>query len=97
MLLRSDNYDDLYLNFRWNIPEFYNIASGTIDKIEYSNRTALINILQDGQSEIWSFLDIKKSANKLANAFDGLGIPHDARVGIILGQCPETAIAHGLF
>ena len=55
MLLRSDNYDDLYLNFRWNIPEFYNIASGTIDKIEYSNRTALINILQDGKSEIWSF------------------------------------------
>ena len=94
MLLRSDNYEDLNLNFRWNIPEFYNIASGTIDKIEYSNRTALINILQDGQSEIWSFLDIKKSANKLANAFDGLSIPHDARVGIILGQCPETAIAH---
>mgnify|MGYP000187841493 CR=1 FL=1 len=94
MLLRSDNYENLYLNFRWNIPEFYNIASGTIDKIEYSDRTALINILQDGQSEIWSFLDIKKSANKLANAFDGLGIPHDARVGIILSQCPETAIAH---
>ena len=94
MLLKSNNYDDLYLNFRWNIPEFYNIASGTIDKIEYSNRAALINILNDGKSEIWTFLDIKKSANKLANAFDGLGIPHDARVGIILGQCPETAIAH---
>ena len=94
MLLKSNNYDDLYLNFRWNIPEFYNIASGTIDKIEYSNRTALINILQNGKFEVWSFLDIKKSANRLANAFDGLGIPNDARVGIILGQCPETAIAH---
>ena len=53
MLLRSDNYEDLY-SIRWNIPEFYNIASGTIDKIEYNNRTALTNILQDGQSEIWS-------------------------------------------
>ena len=52
MLLKSNNYDDLYLNFRWNIPEFYNIASGTIDKIEYSNRAALINILNDGKSEI---------------------------------------------
>jgi acetyl-CoA synthetase len=94
MLLRSINYDDLYSNFRWDIPQFYNIASDTIDRDEYSHRTALINFLNDGNLENWSFLDIRRSANKLANAFDGLNVPCDARVGIVLGQCPETAIAH---
>jgi len=94
MLLRSNNYDDLYSNFRWEIPKFYNIAADTIDKNEFSHRIALINFLSDGTTENWSFLDLKRSANKLANAFDALNVPNNARVGIILGQCPETAIAH---
>ena len=60
MLLRSINYDDLYSNFRWDIPQFYNIASDTIDRDEYSHRTALINFLNDGNLENWSFLDIRR-------------------------------------
>ena len=94
MLLKLNNYDDLYSTFKWNIPEYYNIASDTVDKVLYKNRTALFNILNNGKIEKWSFLDIKRSANKLANAFDYLNLEHNARVGIILGQCPETAISH---
>ena len=94
MLLKLNNYDDLYSTFRWNIPEFYNIASDTVDKEAFSNRTALLNVLDDGKIEKWSFLDIRRSANKLANVFDHLHLQHNARVGIILGQCPETAISH---
>ncbi len=94
MLLRLNNYDDLYSRFKWNIPELYNIASDTVDKEFYSNRTALINFLDNGKVEKWSFLDIRRSANKLANAFDHLNLEYNARVGIILGQCPETAISH---
>ena len=52
MLLRSNNYDDLYSNFRWEIPKFYNIAADTIDKNEFSHRIALINFLSDGRTEI---------------------------------------------
>jgi hypothetical protein len=47
------------LTFRWNIPQFYNIASDTIDRVEYSHRTALINFLNEGNLETWSFLDIR--------------------------------------
>ena len=43
-------------NFKWNIPEFYNIASDTVDQDIYQNRIALINFLQDGKIEKWSFL-----------------------------------------
>ena len=94
MLQKLNNFEELYLNFKWNIPEFYNIASDTVDQDIYQNRTALINFLQDGKIEKWSFLDIKRYSNKLANVFDHFNIETNARVGIILGQCPETAIAH---
>ena len=94
MLQKLNNFDELCLTFKWNIPEFYNIASDTVDQDIYQNRIALINFLQDGKIEEWSFVDIKRSANKLANIFDHFHLEANARVGIILGQCPETAIAH---
>ena len=94
MLQKLNNFEELCLSFKWNIPEFYNIASDTVDQDIYQNRIALINFLQDGKIEKWSFFDIKKSSNKLANVFDHFNLEANARVGIILGQCPETAIAH---
>ena len=94
MLQKLNNFEELCLSFKWNIPEFYNIASDTVDQNIYQNRIALINFLQDGKIEEWSFVDIKRSANKLANVFDHFHLEANARVGIILGQCPETAIAH---
>ena len=94
MLQKLNNFEELCLSFKWNIPEFYNIASDTVDQNIYQNRIALINFLQDGKIEEWSFVDIKRYANKLANVFDHFHLEANARVGIILGQCPETAIAH---
>ena len=94
MLQKLNNFEELCLSFKWNIPEFYNIASDTVDQDNYKNRIALINFLQDGKIEEWSFVDIKRYANKLANVFDHFHLEANARVGIILGQCPETAIAH---
>lgn len=94
MLKKLNNFEELSLTFKWNIPEFYNIASDTVDQDNYQNRIALINFLQDGKIEEWSFIDIKRSANKLANVFDHFHLEANARVGIILGQCPETAVAH---
>ncbi len=94
MLQKLNNFEELCLSFKWNIPEFYNIASDTVDQDIYQNRIALINFLQDSKIEEWSFVDIKRSANKLANVFDHFHLEANARVGIILGQCPETAIAH---
>ena len=94
MLQKLNNFDELCLTFKWNIPEFYNIASDTVDQDIYQNRIALINFLQEGKIEKWSFFDIKKSSNKLANVFNHFNLEANARVGIILGQCPETAIAH---
>ena len=94
MLLKSNNYEHLYKSFKWKIPSYFNIAKSTIDKKEYQNRTALIDVLDNGKIQNWSFADIKKHSNKLANVFDHFQLDSNARVGIVLGQCPETAISH---
>ena len=55
MLQKLNNFEELCLSFKWNIPEFYNIASDTVDQDNYKNRIALINFLQDGKIEAVSY------------------------------------------
>mgnify|MGYP001262965118 FL=1 len=94
MLPKILNYDHLYNTFNLNIPLKFNIASATIDKFANTNRIALKNIKLNGELENLSFGFIQKKSNQLANALDNLNLNRNDRVGIILGQCPETLISH---
>jgi len=94
MLPKSLNYDHLYNTFNLNIPPKFNIASATIDKFAKTNRIALKNLKYNGEFENLSFRFIQKKSNQLANALDNLNLNKNDRVGIILGQCPETLISH---
>ncbi len=94
MLPKSLNYDHLYNTFNLNIPLKFNIASATVDKFSNTDRIALKNIKSNGELENLSFRFIQKKSNQLANALDNLNLNKNDRVGIILGQCPETLISH---
>ncbi len=94
MLPKSLNYDHLYNIFNINIPHKFNIASVTIDKFANTTRIALKNLKYNGELENLSFRFIQKKSNQLANALDNLNLNKNDRVGIILGQCPETLISH---
>ena len=59
-----------------------------------SGRLALIYEAPDGTVERFTFDDLKRLSNRCANALAGLGIGRGDRVGILLPQRPETAIAH---
>ena len=49
MLTEASNYDDLYRDFRWDIPVRFNIASACCDRhADGTNRTALIYVDEDG-------------------------------------------------
>ena len=94
MLPRYKNYQKLYNNFKLEIPKFFNIAEATVDKFSNTNRIALKNIFNDGSVKYFTFNEIFKKSNKLANALDYLGLKARDRVGVLLGQCPETLISH---
>ena len=95
MLQKRSTYNEVYEGFRWNIPEFYNIGVDVCDKwADERYRLALIYEDEGGRTEKFTFWDIKNLSNRLANALRANGVASGDRIGILLPQCPETAIAH---
>ena len=95
MLQKKSTYNEVYEGFHWNIPEFYNIGIDVCDKwADERYRLALIYEDEGGRTEKFTFWDIKNLSNRLANALRANGVARGDRIGILLPQCPETAIAH---
>ena len=95
MLKRADSYKEVYDSFRWDIPERYNIGVDICDKwANQRYRLALIYEDEKGVERKWTFWELKRLSNQLSNALIAHGIGRGDRVGILLPQCPETAISH---
>ena len=95
MLKRSETYEEVCRSFRWQIPEFYNIGTDICDRWAHQRgRLALIYEDEDGLVEKYTFQDLKTLSNKLANVLTLSGVSLGDRMGILLPQCPETAISH---
>lgn len=95
MLIRKSTYEEVYNSFQWLIPKYYNIGIDICDKwAEERGRLALIYEDENGKTEKYTFWDIKRLSDKLANALKAFGVEREDRVGILLPQCPETALSH---
>ncbi len=95
MLKPGKTYEDVYNAFRWQIPEFYNIGVDICDKwADQGNRLALIYEDEDGRVDRYTFRELKNLSNKLANGLQVSNIGIGDRLGILLPQCPETALSH---
>ncbi|MCZ6680503.1 MAG: AMP-binding protein [Candidatus Poribacteria bacterium] len=81
--------------FRWNIPEYFNIAHEVCDKhTAIRDEVALWYETAHGHEQSFTFGQIQEFSNRFANALIDLGLTRGDRVGIILPQRPETAISH---
>jgi acetyl-CoA synthetase len=95
MLKSGQTYDEVYNAFQWDVPEFYNIGVDICDKwADQRYRLALIYQDENGHVAKYTFWDLKRLSNRLANGFKSAGINPADRIGILLPQCPETAISH---
>ena len=95
MLPSASSYEDLRARFRWQVPARYNIGVDVCDKwADGGDRLALIYRQADGGETRYSFLDLKRLSNRLANVLAAKGVGPGDRVGVLLPQAPETAIAH---
>lgn len=95
MLQPGKTYDEVCNGFRWEIPETYNIGLDICDKwARQRYRLALIFENEDGRIEKYTFWDLKNLSNKFANGLNAYGVAKGDRIGILLPQCPETAISH---
>ncbi len=95
MLKPGKTYDEVYNSFEWKIPEFYNIGVDICDKWAHQRyRLALIFEDEKGQTERYTFWDLKRLSNRLANGLKAQGLERGDRFGIMLPQSPEAGIAH---
>jgi acetyl-CoA synthetase len=94
-MLRGRTYEEICHNFKWRIPKFYNVGVDVCDKwASHRGRLALIYVSPDEKELRYTFHELKKISNQLANALAANGIGCSDRVGILLPQRPETLISH---
>ncbi|MFQ5468583.1 MAG: AMP-binding protein, partial [Kiloniellaceae bacterium] len=99
MLPAGESYQDVRARFRWRVPARYNMGVDVCDKwAGDADRLALIHVRDPGHSgppvARYTFRDLARQSNRLANALTARGIARGDRIGILLPQAPETAIAH---
>src|SRR5215472_4201166 len=89
------HYTEVYARFRWQLPTNFNIGVDVCDRhADDPSRLAMIYEDDTGQVSTHTFAEFRARSNQLAHAFIRLGITRGDRVGIILSQRPETAVAH---
>lgn len=96
MLPKVNTYERLCIDFRWDIPEHYNIGFDACDKWAEADpeRTALIIAEDNGDAKYVSFADLKQISNKISNLLKSKQIAIGDRVGVLLPQGLETAASH---
>ena len=82
--------------FRWQVPEFYNMAEAVCDRWAAIDpaRLALLEISASGTVTPVSYGALRDRSNRLANVLSRKGVQRGDRVAILLPQSREVAEAH---
>ena len=94
---RRDDYRALYDEFRWHVPEHFNLADVCCGRWARSpataDRVAVHTEHEDGRRASYSYAYIQAEADRLSRALRALGVARGDRVGIVMPQRIETVIA----
>lgn len=90
-----DEYQVMYSNFQWEVPEHLNISEVCCHRWAGDNsRTAIFYEDSSGYTEILTYTKLMENSNRLSNLLKRLNISRGERVAVVLPQRCETAIAH---
>eukprot|EP00026_Physarum_polycephalum_P003357 Phypoly_transcript_03367.p1 GENE.Phypoly_transcript_03367~~Phypoly_transcript_03367.p1 ORF type:complete len:622 (+),score=98.47 Phypoly_transcript_03367:532-2397(+) len=98
-LLKNDarNYDEVYNNFKFNVPEYFNIGHEICDKFFPKHEFAEAIIIHDDNAKnpkVYTYGDLHRLSNMFANVLNVKGVKQGDRIAVYLGQTPETVISH---
>src|SRR5215813_967631 len=95
MLTEAKTYDELYRNFRWDVPARFNMATACCDRYaDGSGRLALIYVDEDGGTTRTSFDEVADASRRFANVLRADGVVRGDRVAVFLSQSLELPIVH---
>lgn len=96
MLERREEYDALFKDFRWQIPDRFNIGTACSNQwaAREPDRTALIEHVPGGNARTLSYRQLADDSDRLASWLTHHGIDRGDRIAIMLPQCFAVAIVH---
>ncbi len=96
LIAQIGDWDAMRENFRWRVPERFNIAERCCDSWAESDprRVAIIHVGEDGAVRPWDYGRLRLAADGLAASLHARGVRRGDRVAVLLPQCPEVMIAH---
>ena len=96
MLGEGRDWQALRQGFRWRVPERFSIVEACCDSWAQAEpeRLALIELGEAGAARRWSYGELKRASDRLANAFAARGLRRGERVAVLLPQGPAVLIAH---
>ena len=91
----ESGFDDICRSFTWQIPASFNIAAAVCDRHrDICHRPALLCETASGTKAQYSFADLYRLSNQLANVFLSMGVGPGDRIAILLPQRVETGLCH---
>ena len=90
------NYQKEFENWKWNIPEKYNMGYDVVDKHTKTNKKNKIALFWEnaaGDTEKFTFLDMKHLTDKFGNTLKNLGFKKGDRYLIRLPNLPEFQVS----
>src|SRR3984885_8234359 len=95
MLTETSDYDTLYRNFRWDIPERFNMATACCDRhADGTGKLALIYVDENGGTQRYSFDEVSAMSHRFSNVLKSDGLVRGDRVAVFLSQSLELPVAH---
>ena len=96
LLTPAETYEEVYAAFAWDIPDRVNMGVQVSDRhaARTPDRPALIVAAPDTPARTYTFRDLARLSNRLANVFAAMGLKPGDRMGILLSQSVEAAVAH---
>src|SRR5689334_11391240 len=89
------SYPQACREFRWDLPEFYNIGVDVSDRncSHSADEPAIIEETPSGTVRIVTFRDLRDHSNRFANVLAGRGCRRGDRIAILLPQTADHATA----
>ncbi|KAB2382700.1 AMP-binding protein [Actinomadura montaniterrae] len=90
LLAHRDDYATAYEKFRWPVLTGFNWALDWFDRIAEGNDSPALWIVQeDGAEERYSFAEMARRSNQVANLLRGAGVRRGDRIVLMLGNQVE--------
>ncbi|RPI39712.1 MAG: acyl-CoA synthetase [Methanoregulaceae archaeon] len=85
------DYDEMYRNFRIEVPEYFNFGFDVMDAWANRdrNKLAMIWVNQEGVEKKFTFWDLMRLSNQIVNIMIKYGVNKGDRVLIMLPRVPE--------